>query len=511
MPDFDCAAMSQQLQANPQLIWAPIRHHSPVCSWQLLALIKQSKPDVILIEAPSDAQPLLQYLQHQDTQPPIALYLYSHFQDQDQGQDKSQSTNSQLLNSQSGFVPLAEMSPEWNALKAAHQRGAECELIDLPYYCQRDQGPQDQHDYLIYDNQRTFQGEYIAHLLAATGCDDFDQWWDRHFEGQYLTACHDFFKQTLLFGLQMRDGSLLTADRTDLQTQYREQYMASRIAPHLKAGKRVLVVCGAYHCLGIDYYLNNPASLETCLLESPQLSSEPRSSLSSGLSSGQYLVPYPLARLSHKSYGASLCNSGYYDKWWRTLKASTVKQRPLLSQQLHGQLATQLMIFLQRKSLAVALPQLVDIVVIAEQLAQLRDIVAGRSEFREAVALALDKAPSTKQDIERFNIWLDEFFCDQRQGTLPASIPCAPIVIEFRQQCIKLKLPYQAIDGQVDKELAIYRNANHRKLSQWLHRLVFLDIPYATQTAGPNFFNQTDLARVREKWSIQWQVEREPA
>jgi len=479
MPDCDSVLAVSVLQENSQLIWAPIRHHSPVCSWQLLRLIKQQKPDVILIEAPSDAQSLLLYLQHPDTKPPVALYLYCHFKERQ--------------HSQSGFIPFAEMSPEWNALKAAGELGLPCEFIDLPYKSQWNETHQDQCDYLIYDNQRTFSGQYVDSLLSSSSCYDFDQWWDRHFEGQYLTHCDDFFKQTLLFGRQMRGGLLAT----DLETQYREQHMASRIATYLNDDKRVLVVCGAYHCLGVNDHLMNPTSLETCLLK-PSL-----------LSSGQYVVPYSLSRLSHQSYGASLRNSDYYHQWWLALKASHAKQQPQLSQYFHSELTTKLMSFLQRKSVAVAMPQLVDIVVIAEQLAQLRDIVAGRSEFREAAILALDKSPSGKREVDRFELWLDEFFCNTATGTLPSNIPCAPTVIEFRQQCIAFKLPHQAMDGHRKKELAIYRNAKHRELSQWLHRLAFIDIPYAVQTAGPNFFNQTQLTRVREKWHVQWQIESE--
>lgn len=37
--------------SQPFLLF-PVRHHSPVCSWQLIRVIKEYQPDVILIEGP---------------------------------------------------------------------------------------------------------------------------------------------------------------------------------------------------------------------------------------------------------------------------------------------------------------------------------------------------------------------------------------------------------------------------------------------------------------------------
>ena len=40
--------------SQPFLLF-PVRHHSPVCSWQLIRAIKEYQPDVILIEGPENA------------------------------------------------------------------------------------------------------------------------------------------------------------------------------------------------------------------------------------------------------------------------------------------------------------------------------------------------------------------------------------------------------------------------------------------------------------------------
>ena len=59
----------------------------------------------------------------------------------------------------------------------------------------------------------------------------------------------------------------------------------------------------------------------------------------------------------------------------------------------------------------------------------------------------------------------------------------------------------------VEKTLNIYRNDNHRKVSQFFHQLNFLSVPYAAFIAGPRFSSGEDLERVREVWAVKWVVE----
>lgn len=467
------------LNRHSTLIWAPIRHHSPICSWQLLRLIKQHKPDVIMIETPADAQPLLSYLQSNDTKPPVAAYMYSITDDG---------------RSRRGFIPFAPMSPEWNALQAAKEHNIPCHFIDLPYThwaMDADNDDEDNEasaniDPLLYDDNDAFSQAYINALLSKSHSESFDQWWDRYFEHQYNTTAEAFFQQMLLFGSQMRQHNLTA----DAHTLLREQYMARCISPYLAAQQKVLVVCGAFHCQGILHYLQQAPSLEL-----PS---------NANFRSGYHLVPYPLSRLSHSHYGASLSHSGYYAHWWKKLKTAPNKKLASLSRHVHIELATDLMAFLMNKGHTVAVPQCVNLVVAAEQLAQLRDIAPGRSEFIEAVKLTL-----VKESLSGFEAWISEFFTESKAGSVPKNLPTAPIVDDFNERCRQLKLPSQISDGEKRKELAIYRQENHLQQSHFLHQLTFLNAPYATQSSGPNFAKQTDLYRVREQWLIRFIPETE--
>ena len=67
----------QKVQAglcSENLIYFPIRHHSPACSWHLTRLIQDTKPATILIEGPVSLTPWIRDLAHPQTQPPVALY-----------------------------------------------------------------------------------------------------------------------------------------------------------------------------------------------------------------------------------------------------------------------------------------------------------------------------------------------------------------------------------------------------------------------------------------------------
>src|SRR5579859_4948669 len=54
-----------------------IRHHGPGSARSLLAALEALKPDVLLVEGPPEAEPLLPLLAYKEMKPPIALLLYA--------------------------------------------------------------------------------------------------------------------------------------------------------------------------------------------------------------------------------------------------------------------------------------------------------------------------------------------------------------------------------------------------------------------------------------------------
>ena len=105
------------------VLYFPVRHHSPVCSFHLLRAVEAYGPDCILVEGPQNARHLIPVLIHPETKPPVALY-YSY-------QDKTG-----IVSPEKGtykcYYPFLSCSPELAALKAAAERKVPADFIDLP-------------------------------------------------------------------------------------------------------------------------------------------------------------------------------------------------------------------------------------------------------------------------------------------------------------------------------------------------------------------------------------------
>ena len=55
------------------VIFFPIRHHSPACSYHLKKVFESFKPDAVLIEGPSDCNDLMKYMVEEDTKAPFCI------------------------------------------------------------------------------------------------------------------------------------------------------------------------------------------------------------------------------------------------------------------------------------------------------------------------------------------------------------------------------------------------------------------------------------------------------
>ena len=92
-----------------------IRHHGPGSARSVLAALDALDPEVVCIEGPPEAEPLLDLAADPAMVPPIALLAY----------DPDRPTRA-------SFWPLAAFSPEWQALRWAQEHGRPVRFIDLP-------------------------------------------------------------------------------------------------------------------------------------------------------------------------------------------------------------------------------------------------------------------------------------------------------------------------------------------------------------------------------------------
>ena len=109
---------------NAPVLFFPIRHHSPICSYHLMKIIDEYNPDCILVEGPENANRLIPVLTDENTTLPVAFYYYYK--------------DSRKLVSEDGddykcYYPFLNASPEYNALLKARKMNIDFGFIDLPY------------------------------------------------------------------------------------------------------------------------------------------------------------------------------------------------------------------------------------------------------------------------------------------------------------------------------------------------------------------------------------------
>jgi hypothetical protein len=497
----DAAQLQRLLSPLPQLSFIPVRHHSPRCAWHLQQYLASHKPAYVLIEGPQEMNQLLPMLQQADAQPPLAGFLYHRSPAQDQGQQQSLSRV---------YIPLAEFSPEWVALRHAADHQATARFIDQPFESQLDADTDDRYSLvpepMLPDEPSQQAPHAIEQLIRQSDCRDFDEWWDRHFEsGVHPKTDDDYFASLLGFSL------LLRADGDSPHNRAREQFMAQEIRQTLAAAssdQHCVVICGGFHVSGILQYMSDllPEDVLAALASDAAItsaSSEKRKGTASNISA--HLIPYSLQRLSNAhGYGAGIPDPGYYQQVWRNWQGQTAnKPKPSPWQKSWPTLAAELASSLRQQGLAVTLPDAMEANRMAHQLGQLRGYHGGRSEIIEAM-----QATMIREDSEQslFFSTLKQQLAPQRLGKLPGNASQSPLEKDMQTFCERYRLPDRPMPT-LQRNLDIYRHNKHRQQSQGLHRLVFLGVPYGEREFGPDFVQGSDLNRVRERWNLSWTIE----
>lgn len=479
-------ALAQRLAdipASPALRLLPVRHHSPACAWQLRALIRRERPQRILIEGPPEADALLRYLALPGARPPLALYACLP-------------APSAGEHGRHAFYPFAEFSPEWVALREGLRYGAQVSFIDRPAAAllealeDEDEALDDEQfdqklaaEPSLLRDDGLGEGELIQRLLAASGCSDFDHWWDRHFEaGAQALAPLEWFMRLQQWCLLLRDKPAVD------DCGARERAMAAHVAAARASGERTLVIVGGLHVEAIAVLL---AQNESPPVEAPDGRAQ------------CYLMPYSLQRLdSAQDYAAGLPDTGYYQQLWQALESSA--EQP--ARRAAEAAALQVSAALRERGEAVGVPDAIEAVLMGQRLAELRQGPLGRAEILDALAGALPAAAFDSDTEHARRRQLRALLAADRSGKLPRQYPRAPLVEDFRRRAQALGLPLLPKEAP-KRALDLYRSEKHREISRLLHQLDLLEAGYAELVAGPDFVSGSGLERVHEQWLIGWRPE----
>ncbi|MEU4343057.1 DUF5682 family protein [Nocardia sp. NPDC023852] len=495
-----------------------IRHHGPGSARSLRLALEAFGPDMILIEGPADADPLVGYVAAEGMAPPVALLAYVPD-----------------APAKAAFWPYAVFSPEWQALRYAVRHSVPVRFCDLPATV-----------VLAAQDEPGDRFDPLSALAEAGGYDDAERWWDAVVESvpdadafdpitEAMGALRESAEQIAREqqpvpgtiehapantdtahieahdepahnkrppGVPAHDGApggstnarvpeansvaeaLSDADLSrpvppdpitiDAHTLRREAYMRQTMRKALKDGAvRLAVVCGAWHAPALTGKLG-PAAPDTRLLKGlPKTKAR------------LTWVPWTHSRLSTTSgYGAGVTSPGWYHHLF------TETQQPIV------RWLTKVAGVLRAHDLPVSSAHIIESVRLADTLAALRGRpLAGLSEVTEATRSVMCAGDETM-----LRLVVGELVVGEALGSVPEGTPTVPLDADLRAQIRSLRLKQEPHARTIDLDLRKQREVERSRL---LHRLRVLEIGWGTLTTS----EVRGTGTFRETWTLEWRPE----
>ncbi len=240
------------LDCGKPVLYFPVRHHSPVCSFHLKKAVEACAPDCILVEGPINAQKLIPVLAHPDTKAPVALYYF--YRD-------TRGLVSEEKEDYRCYYPFLDASPELTALREAAGREIPVYFIDLPYgeiliHTGEGQGIRREAEKQTYnDDYLLSRSRYFSMLCEKTGMRSFEELWEKYFEiGGLHESTEAFVRQMFTYCYLSRVNTPAEELEAD-GCLCRERFMAEQIAKASGEYRRILVVTGGFHTYGLTQLL----------------------------------------------------------------------------------------------------------------------------------------------------------------------------------------------------------------------------------------------------------------
>lgn len=429
-----------------------IRHHGVGSARQVVRQLAALQPDLILVEGPPEFDPLLKWVQPGQLEPPVAILGYNEKQPQE-----------------STFYPFAAFSPEWQAILFANQHKIPVQLLDLPLRHSFDPAFR-----ALLPTSNPAEKDPLSFLSTIDGYANSTVWWERKMEAHPdQTPPSEHFQAVLAAMVALREEGMRSS--LDLENQWREAYMRKIIREKQRQlYTTIVVVCGAWHA---------PALLqlkETETTDQQLLRQLPKSNLKIGAS----WIPWTNERLGLQSgYGAGITAPGWSECQW---------EHP---NELGAFWLSGVANCFRQHRLDVSSAQVIDALVLAQQLAQLRRLPApGLEEYNEATTTVLCMGQQSMLDWVR-----SELIVGNKMGQVAEKLQRLPLQIDFEQQVKRLRLP-------LTPDARTYRLDLRERLdldrSVFLHQVLALGINWGTCS-----YDERAKGTFRELWDLQWKPE----
>lgn len=468
---------------DSNIVFFPVRHHSPVCSYHLKDVIDRYNPEVILIEGIVDGNKIKEFLCDEESKPPFAIYYSYH---------DSKGYINEEKERYKCYYPFLNYSPELVALREGKKRNIEAEFIDLPYSeilikCKEGKGllkVQEKSNY--NDDYFLERNKYIEALCEKQGCRNFNEFWEKLFEieGMYI-SCEKFIYNMLAYCYLSR---INTSEESFIEEGCieREIFMAAKIQEYEKKHKKILVVTGGFHTYGIINLLDKE--------------NKPKLHKFNKDDSNVYIMPYSMEASSMlNGYASGMPFPYFYESVWKNIEdnnknyyeesvlKSIIKTGKKVRKE-DGCLSTfdEICAFNMCKGLA--------------ELRGKRQ--CGVYELIDGVTSSFIKGDLNISTENPLKLLYKEITGDVI-GELCQNADVPPIVTDFKRLCEKYKLKIKSTMEQ-DIALQIFSSPKHREISCFLHRMEYLNTYFSKLIKGPNLLLKKNLNLVRETWKYKW-------
>ena len=465
-----------------------IRHHSPACARLVAERIRALRPAHVLIEGPADFNERLDelFLPHQ-----LPVAIYSHL-------------SGDALH-RGSWSPFAEHSPEWQALQAGREVGAQLHFIDLPAWHDALANTENRYADAVDSESERRADAYERALADALAVQGRDALWDHLFED----GCggDELAQRLATYFSHLRPAS----DPGSPGNQAREQMMARWIAWAMRQvagqgnGASVIVVCGGYHAPALAQLWTQVPPADT---PQPPATPAPSTQAPDGtpaqLRYGSYLVPYTFKRLdAFAGYASGMPSPAWYQWLW---------ERGLDGAAHHA--LQRVMQRLREKKLPASTADLLAVFARAQGLARLRGHAqALRSDWLDALAGALVKGaldtplPWTyrgpiRPGTDPVLVQVMDVLAGDAVGQLAPGTPQPPLV-----HSVQAELQALGIELRGTLKLDLLMEAD-RTRSRVLHRLALLRLPGVVRSAGPRQAMSTER---NEVWTLSQPLEQQAA
>ncbi len=456
-PDFD---------PSGRIVYVPVRHHSPACARQVARLIRELRPDAVLIEGPRDASHLIPMLTHPKARMPVAIY--TTFVPRGQGGGAGG-----IPIRHAAYYPLCDYSPELAAIRAAAEVGASARFIDLTYpeMVMAGRGVGEARAQSLLEERHLSHGAVLREACRRVGARDLDDLWDHLYEvdGQSRDPA-TFFRGVLAYCASARRDYTAEALAAD-GTLARESAMAAAVVGE---PGRVVVVTGGFHAVALP---TAPAAMPA------KVKVDPADALVA-------LMRYGFEQLDRlNGYASGMPSPGFYQRTWDGDEPAEIiveLARACRDRRIGTSVADEI----------AALEQ-------ARRLAGLRGHPRlSREDLLDGIRSVFIKG---SDDVEGVAVlaMARKLLAGDRVGEVPPEAGVPPIVEDFRRTAARLKLDPIRVDS-CEIALDLYRRAKAREISRFFHRLRCLDVPFADPVAGPDYVTGKDLDRIREIWKFRW-------